>query len=121
MRFVLKAALVVAPLLFGFQTATAAVQCLNCNDAQLLAKARTLGPGTNIVWNPANGLVKKFSSYCGNPNGVDPVLSKTGTPAPTAGCTPLTTDEVAVSQDIVGVAKALSQIYVLNGGSFTPR
>ncbi len=112
-------------LLVAGSASAAAVQCVNCSDAQMYAKARTLGasPNAHLVWNPANGAVKKFRNYCGSApnagggvNGKSDEAPKAGVEV-NAGCT-LQTDEVAVGADVVGVADALGQIWRGTNGTF---
>ncbi len=120
MRKTIKALAALAAMFFMGQTAQAATaQCVNCSDAQMYDKARSLGasPTAHIVWNPANGNVKRFRTYCGSaPSAADLGGSKSG--ATTAAACNLQTEEQQVSADLVGVANAMSRIWLHTGGTF---
>ncbi|MBL8298583.1 MAG: hypothetical protein JNN30_09580 [Rhodanobacteraceae bacterium] len=102
----------------GHAAHAATVQCVNCSDAQLYNTARTLGASStaHIVWDPADGDVRRYRNYCGSaPNGTSPGTKSSTTTA--AACN-LQTEEHQVTSELVGVASAMSQIWRHTGGTF---
>ena len=120
-RPTILAGIVIALLVAGQTAHAATVQCLNCNDAQMHNKARSLGANASphIVWNPANGAVKRYRNYCGSaPNVTTPSpMAKEADTANAAGCQ-LQTEELAITADLEHVTQALSQIWHGSGGTF---
>lgn len=105
-------------MLGGEAARAATAQCVNCDDTQMYNMARSLGASSaaHIVWDPADGDVKRYRNYCGSgTNSINPG-TKSGT-ATTATCT-LQTEELQVTSDLVGVANAMSQIWRQTGGTF---
>ncbi|WP_313920235.1 hypothetical protein [Tahibacter sp.] len=111
-------------LLLVVGSVSAAVQCVNCSDTQMYSKARTLGasPTAHIVWNPANGAIKKYRNYCGSApnvgggNGAKSEAPKAGNET-NAGCT-LQTEEVAITSDLVDMAGQMSLVWRGTNGTF---
>jgi hypothetical protein len=122
MRARWKMSAVISALLIGAPAADATTaQCVDCNDEQMVNKARTLGASSSahIVWNPVNGSIKRFRNYCGSaPSNTDPGMSKPKRDVTAnTNCT-LQSEELAVSSDLTVVAGALSQIWQQSGGTF---
>jgi hypothetical protein len=113
-------------LLASDRTAHAAtVQCVDCSEAQMYNKARSLGasPTAHIVWNPANGDIRRYRNYCGSAPNAAPADATTNAleddadATIAAGCT-LQTEEVAVAAELEQVAQALSEVWRGTNGTF---
>ncbi|HJU40111.1 MAG TPA: hypothetical protein VJ724_11105 [Tahibacter sp.] len=126
MRMRMIVAIAAVALLVVVSAANAAsVQCLNCNGAQMHAKARTLGasPTPHIVWNPANGHVKQYLNYCGSAPNVAPPDATKSLPddadgAAVAAPCQIYTEDVPVPVELQQVASAMSEIWLSTGGTF---
>jgi hypothetical protein len=100
--------------------------CPNCTEAQMYSAARAAGLGTLYVWNPyANGLMKKYATYCGSPAAVTPGQEEinqfiAGATEATGICgsAPMTTEELPVEAAYLQAAPHLATAYIASGGTF---
>lgn len=120
-----KLLFVVAWAVAGAQSAGAGTRCVNCNDAQMYNAARAVGPTLSpfLVWDPADGDVKRLRNYCGTLNGVDPGTggkAATGTAerasATTTACN-LQTEDLGVDTTTIDLGRALSEVWRATGGT----
>jgi len=114
-----------AVLVFGLiasaanPAAAAAVQCVNCTEAQMYNAARALGASTSahLVWDPATGNIKRYRNSCGSsPNSAEPGPAKGATAIATA-CN-LQTEELQVAANLATVAAAMSEVWRQTSGTF---
>ncbi|HVJ62940.1 MAG TPA: hypothetical protein VM555_09530 [Tahibacter sp.] len=125
-RRIIVASAAVALLAAVSTVKATSVQCLNCSDAQMYAKARALGASAavHIVWNPANGNIKRYRNYCGSAPNAAPtdvveaaVANGEDTTVTTTNCR-LQTEEHEVAAEQEQVAQALSEVWRGTGGTF---
>lgn len=105
--------------------AAAALQCIDCSAEQMLGMAGTLGPGKRLIWNPTNGEVRRYASYCGGGNRSAAAAAEGSGAIPPGTneqtCRTLTTEEVPVPAQARQMAHALSRIWLHLGRDFQRR
>lgn len=87
--------------------------------------ARSVGasPSPILVWDPADGDVKRFRNYCNTLNGVDPGTAgkgATGTAArasATQATCSLRTEELAVTTTTIDLGRAMGEVWRATGGT----
>ncbi|TDR44019.1 hypothetical protein DFR29_106165 [Tahibacter aquaticus] len=116
----------IALAILGAQSAAAAAtRCINCNDTQMYNAARAAGasPSPILVWDPADGDVKRFRNYCGALNGVDPgtagkgATGRTARASATQATCSLQTEELAVTTTTIDLGRALGEVWRATGGT----
>lgn len=107
-----------------FSTTALAVRskiCPYCSAATMQANARAAGLGEFYVWDPyANGLMRKYFTYCGNPRSADAV-GKSFIQSPAGGIcgtAPMITEEVPVEAQYLELAPHLAVLYIASNGTF---
>lgn len=112
-------------LLSAESAAASATRCVNCNDSQMYNAGRNVGasPSPILVWDPADGDVKRFRNYCGTVNGIDPGAAGKGATgradpasATQATCS-LRTEELAVTTTTADLGRALGEVWRATGGT----
>jgi len=113
------AGFVASPAVFAIKNQV----CPNCSVDRMIVAARAFGPGTIYIWDPYNGDVRKYVSYCGGAERVNDdklALRVETAPSPYGACTgqSMATDEVPVEPQYADVAPHLGKIWVATNGTW---